>query len=49
MGYPAMTRQAGALEHLLRTPAPDWQQVAEALAGLDEQMAQALAAMAAAP
>ena len=49
MGYPPMTRQAGALEHLLRTPAPDWQQVAEALAGLDEQMAQALAAMAAAP
>ncbi|MBO6850600.1 MAG: response regulator, partial [Marinobacter sp.] len=43
MGYPAMTRQAGALEANLKTDDPDWERIRSDLAGLDEMIGRALA------
>jgi HPt (histidine-containing phosphotransfer) domain-containing protein len=43
MGYPAMTRQAGALEANLKTGDPDWERIRSDLAGLDAMIGRALA------
>jgi len=50
MGYPAMTRQAGILEDLLKGDgAPDWDRVRSELAKLDEMIDRARAAATASP
>jgi len=38
MGYPAMTRQAGILEALVKVTCPQWSQVRSELAILDEMI-----------
>ncbi len=42
MGYPAMTRQAGALEAELKVETPNWDRVRSEWHALDEMMARAL-------
>jgi HPt (histidine-containing phosphotransfer) domain-containing protein len=47
MGYPMMTRQAGALEALMKENDPDWSRVRDELSTLNDMIARALAASAA--
>ncbi|WP_150112665.1 response regulator [Marinobacter nitratireducens] len=47
MGYPMMTTQAGAVEALLKTDAPDWDRVGSELEDLTAMIAKAVSAMAA--
>ncbi|WP_250832077.1 response regulator [Marinobacter sediminum] len=42
MGYPMMTRQAGAVEELLRSADPDWDRVRSELGTLNEMIVRAL-------
>src|SRR5690554_717696 len=45
MGYPMMTEQAGRLEHCLRQPGCDWQEIASRLEHLNNMIDQALTAL----